>query len=121
VRAIARPTRPLPSEKESRHLKKVAFIVYGDTRGGTTTDGVMLHPIHSRLMDRMLEVIRERANTAQAIRFVLQTGDAVLRGGDARMWNVSYTPVIDRLTRDAGEVAIVSVERQTSMVRIEVW
>jgi 3',5'-cyclic AMP phosphodiesterase CpdA len=102
VRAIVRPARPLPSEKESRHLKKVAFIVYGDTRGGTTTDGVMLHPIHSQVMDRMLELIRERANTDQPIRFVLQTGDAVLRGGDARMWNVSYTPVIDRLTRDAG-------------------
>jgi hypothetical protein len=102
VRAIAAPARPLVSEKDSRRLKKVSFIVYGDTRGGATTDGVMLHAVHSRLMDRMIEVVRERATTSRAIRFVLQTGDAVLRGGDARMWNVSFTPVIDRLTRDAG-------------------
>jgi len=102
VRPIAPPPRPFPSEKDSRRLKRVAFIVYGDTRGGTATDGVTLHPIHSRVMDRMLEVIRERANTEQPIRFVLQTGDAVLRGGDARMWNVSYSPIIERLTRDAG-------------------
>jgi acid phosphatase type 7 len=50
----------------------------------------------------MLEVIGERANTDRAIQFVLQTGDAVLRGADARMWNVSFTPVIDRLTGGAG-------------------
>jgi hypothetical protein len=101
VRPIARAADPMPSEEASRSLKRVSFIVYGDTRGGAT-DGVSVHPIHDALMDRMLAVVRSRANTDRAIRFVLQTGDAVLRGNDARMWNVSYTPVIERLTRDAG-------------------
>ena len=101
VRPIAAAADPFPAEGLTRNWKKVSFIVYGDTRGGTT-DGVSLHPVHMALMDRLISVVRSRANTARAIRFVLQTGDAVLRGSDAHMWNVSYSPVIDRLTRDGG-------------------
>jgi hypothetical protein len=101
VQPIAAPFQTLPPESLTRRLKKVSFLVYGDTRGGPT-DGVEPHPIHSALMERMLEVIRSRAGSDRAIRFVLQTGDAVLRGSDARMWNISYTPIIERLTRDAG-------------------
>jgi hypothetical protein len=36
------------------------------------------------------------------VRFVLQSGDAVLRGQSGAMWNVSFTPIIERLTRGAG-------------------
>jgi 3',5'-cyclic AMP phosphodiesterase CpdA len=101
IRPIAPPAQALPEEAATRRLKKVSFIVYGDTRGGTS-DGVSVHPVHSQVMDRILEVARLRANTDRAIRFVLQTGDAVLRGSDVNMWNVSYTPVIERLTKAAG-------------------
>jgi hypothetical protein len=101
VRPIAGPLMPLPPEEATSRLEQVSLIVYGDTRGGPT-DGITEHPIHAELMDQMLDVIRVRANTDRAIRFVLQTGDAVLRGNDAHMWNVSYTPIIERLTRHAG-------------------
>src|SRR5690349_17972350 len=101
IKEIAPPASPLPPEAATRRLDEVSFIAYGDTRGGAT-DGQALHPIHTQLMDRMLDVIRARARSDRAIRFVLQTGDAVLRGNDARMWNVSYTPIIERLTVGAG-------------------
>ena len=35
------------------------------------------------------------------MRFVLQSGDAVLRGQNGAMWNVSFSPIIERLTRGA--------------------
>lgn len=101
ARPITAAADPFPAEARTRDWKKVSFIVYGDTRGGTS-DGVTVHPVHMALMDRILSVVRARANSDRAIRFVLQTGDAVLRGSDAHMWNVSYSPVIDRLTRDGG-------------------
>jgi Calcineurin-like phosphoesterase len=101
VRAIGPPAQLLPPEDATRDLDKVSFIVYGDTRGGAT-DGQVVHPVHSELMERIITLAQTRANSERAIRFVLQTGDAVLRGSDARMWNVSYTPVIERLTIGAG-------------------
>jgi 3',5'-cyclic AMP phosphodiesterase CpdA len=52
-------------------------------------------------MDTMLATIKARQQTQYPVRFVLQTGDAVLRGATGRMWNVSYTPIIERLTKGA--------------------
>jgi hypothetical protein len=49
----------------------------------------------------MIARIHEAASTAFPIRFVLQSGDAVLRGQNAAMWNVSFSPIIERLTRGA--------------------
>ena len=49
----------------------------------------------------MLATIKARQQTDYPVRFVLQTGDAVLRGATGRMWNVSYTPIIERLTKGA--------------------
>jgi 3',5'-cyclic AMP phosphodiesterase CpdA len=40
--------------------------------------------------------------TAFPVRFVLQTGDAVVNGGDARQWNASFIDLVNRITRDGG-------------------
>ena len=64
-------------------------------------DGRIIQLEHSRLVDRVISRTRELASTPFPIRFVLQSGDAVLRGSDAAMWNVSFTPIIERLTATA--------------------
>lgn len=100
VKPIEPPAHPL-SESASAGVTRFSFVVYGDTRSGATGDGSVVHPVHSALMDTMLTTIRARQHTDYPVRFVLQTGDAVLRGATGRQWNVSYTPIIERLTRDA--------------------
>jgi hypothetical protein len=100
VRPIAPPAHLL-SEADSARVTKFAFLVYGDTRGGANGDGIVIHPIHSALMETMLATIKARAKSDFPVRFVLQTGDAVLRGATGHMWNVSYTPIIERLTTGA--------------------
>src|SRR5689334_15169910 len=62
-------------------------------------DGEALHPKHSALVDVMLEKVKALAPTPFPIRFVLHSGDAVLRGQNPSMWNVSFSPVVERLTR----------------------
>ena len=100
VKPIAPPAHPL-SEADSAGVTKFSFLVYGDTRSGAVGDGTVVHPIHSAVMDTMLATIKARQQTDYPVRFVLQTGDAVLRGATGRMWNVSYTPIIERLTAGA--------------------
>jgi hypothetical protein len=104
VKAIDPPVRPLPSESATASVTRFSFIGYGDTRsgGGPNGDGVVIHPEHSKLVDRMIATATERAATPFPVRFVLQSGDAVVRGQIAAQWNVSFTPIIERLTRGAG-------------------
>lgn len=118
IRPIEPPARPLPPESESGSVTRFSFIAYGDTRSagnppGTTNltpgDGDVLHPIHSRIVDVMLANIRALAATPFPIRFVLQSGDAVLRGATGAQWNVSFTPIIERLTRAGGVPFFFSV------------
>ena len=103
VKPIAPPDTPLPPESETASVTRFAFIAYGDTRSsseaGVPGDGQILHPLHSELVDVMLAKIREARSTPFPIRFVLQSGDAVLRGQNGAMWNVSFSPIIERLTR----------------------
>ena len=103
VKPIDPPATPLPVEGASAQVTKFSFLAYGDTRTGTASphDGEGPNPEHSRVMDGMLAKIRELSSTAYPVRFVLQSGDAVLRGQDAVRWNVGFTPVIERLTRGA--------------------
>ncbi|MBI3493233.1 MAG: metallophosphoesterase [Acidobacteria bacterium] len=103
VRPIQPPDKPLPSEAESAGVTRFSFIAYGDTRSdsGPNGDGVVLHPEHSKLVDLMLARAKALASTPFPVRFVVQSGDAVLRGQNADMWNVSFTPIIDRLTHGA--------------------
>jgi 3',5'-cyclic AMP phosphodiesterase CpdA len=98
VRAIAPPATALPAEQDSRGVARFSFIVYGDTRG--RRDGLEVQYEHSLIVDSMLARIKQLAATPYPVRFVIQSGDAVLNGRDTRQWNVSFTPLIDRLTKD---------------------
>jgi hypothetical protein len=107
VKPIEPPAHALPSEEASANVTRFSFLGYGDTRSGTpqpgvSGDGVVVHPEHSRIVDRMIASAGESKSTPFPVRFVLQSGDAVLRGQYAAMWNVSFTPIIERLTRGAG-------------------
>jgi hypothetical protein len=100
VRPIAPPARPLPTETESASVRRFSFLVYGDTRG--RRDGVDLQYEHSLVVDAQLAAIRRLAETEFPVRFVLQTGDAVVNGRDPRQWNASFVALIDRLTGEGG-------------------
>lgn len=100
VQAIDPPAAPLPSEEQSREITHFSFILYGDTRG--RRDGVALQSEHSMVVDGILTQIKKLKNTDSPVRFVLQTGDAVLDGQEARQWNVSFVPLINRITMQGG-------------------
>jgi hypothetical protein len=100
VKPIAPPPVPLPSEEQSRGVTRFSFILYGDTRG--RQDGVALQGQHSLVVDGILGQIKKLQNTDYPVRFVLQTGDAVAHGQDAHAWNVSFVPIVDRLTQRGG-------------------
>jgi hypothetical protein len=105
VRPIAPPATPLASEAASAAVTRFSFIAYGDTRSSGVPDvpgdGDVVHPEHTRIVDRMIAKAGELASTRFPVRFVLQSGDAVLRGQSAAMWDVSFSPIIDRLTKGA--------------------
>jgi hypothetical protein len=97
---IKPPAAPLPDENASRGVTKYSFIAYGDTRG--RRDGVEVQYDHSTLVDSMLKQIKQLQSTDYPVRFVLQSGDAVQHGQNAKEWNVSFTPLINRLTQEGG-------------------
>ena len=99
VTPIAGPSGGIPTEAGSAAITKYSFIVYGDTRG--QYDGQALQPNHQKVLEAMLAAIKARAGGPEAVRLVLQTGDAVTDGRVAAQWNVSYTPLVDRLTVEA--------------------
>ena len=103
VRPIEPPAVSLPAEVASARERRFSFIAYGDSRsvlGGT--DGKEINPNHKAVIDAMLAKIQTLKSTLFPVRFVLQTGDAVVDGRDGNAWNVSFTPLIDRLGREAG-------------------
>lgn len=100
VTAIKAPSTPLPDEPASRSVTKFSFIAYGDTRG--RRDGEAVQYEHSLIIDSMLEQIKKLNNTDYPVRFILQSGDAVWHGKNAKEWNVSFVPLVDRLTVEAG-------------------
>ena len=106
VKPIDPPGAPLPAEIASADVTRFSFAVYGDSRSGNQPDvpgdGQVLNAEHNRLMDVLVPRIQTLASTPFPMRFVLHTGDAVLRGANPTMWNVSFTPILDRLTRRAG-------------------
>ena len=99
VIAITPPRTPIPPEESTRGITKFSFIAYGDTRGAF--DGVQVQYEHSLVMSSMLRTIAARANTNDPVKFVVQSGDAATNGRSANQLNVSYIPVIDRLTGGA--------------------
>ena len=100
VVAIRPPARPLPPEAASADVTRFSFIVYGDTRG--RRDGVDPQYEHSLIVDDMLRSIRRLENGPDPVRFILQSGDAVVNGRDPRQWNVSFVGLINRLTTQGG-------------------
>lgn len=100
ARAIAAPKTPLPSEAASAGVTKFSFLAYGDTRG--RHDGTQLEAEHTLVADSMLATIKRLSTTAFPVKYVIQSGDAVVNGRDAKQLNASYTPIIDRLTQDGG-------------------
>jgi len=100
VTAIARARIPLPAEAASAGVTRFSFIVYGDTRG--RRDGIDPQYEHSLIVDAMLRTIAARAAGPSPVKFILQSGDAVVNGGDARQWNKSFTGLINRLTTEGG-------------------
>jgi hypothetical protein len=100
VRAIEPPSTPLPSESRSAGITRFSFIAYGDTRGAN--DGLGPNPEHEALVELMIARIKALAATPFPIRFVVQSGDAVLNGREANQWSVSFNPTIDRLIHDGG-------------------
>jgi len=100
VRAITPPRQPIPPEAASAGVSKFSFIVYGDTRG--RRDGVEVQYEHSLIVDAMLRVIGQRAGGPSPIKFILQSGDAVVNGRDPKQWNKSFIGLINRLTTEGG-------------------
>jgi hypothetical protein len=100
VRAIASPRNPLPPEAASAGVTRFSFIVYGDTRG--RRDGTQEQYEHSLIVDSVISTIKRLENGQFPVRFVLQTGDAVVNGRDARQWNKSFVDLINRVTTDGG-------------------
>ncbi len=100
VRPIDPGKVALPPAAKSAKERRFSFIVYGDTRG--PADGQILQPQHSDVVDAMLRVIGEQRRSRNPVRFVVQTGDAVLSGRNGQQWNVSYTPLIERLIQRGG-------------------
>ncbi|MGH9899789.1 MAG: metallophosphoesterase family protein [Pyrinomonadaceae bacterium] len=100
VRHITPPLNPLPAEADSSSVKQYSFIAYGDTRG--RRDGTALQYEHSLIVSSILKTIADQAKTAFPVKFVVQTGDAVVDGGDPHQWNVSFIELINRLTTEGG-------------------
>jgi len=100
VTAITPPAKPLPAEADSKGITKFSFIDYGDTRG--RRDGAAPQYEHSLVIDSMLGQIKKLQGTEYPVKFVLQSGDAVQNGKDVKQWNVSFVPLIDRLTTEGG-------------------
>lgn len=100
---VARPIDPagvlLPPESSTAAVTQFSFIAYGDTRG--QADGRELQLEHGRIVDAMIEAVKARASTSFPVRFIVQSGDAVSSGANAEQWNVSFTPIIERLTRES--------------------
>lgn len=100
VVAIAPPRTLLPPEAMSAGVTRFSFIVYGDTRG--RHDGTDLQYEHGLVVEAMLRTIAALASGPDPVRFILQSGDAVVDGRDARQWNASFVALINRLTSDGG-------------------
>jgi hypothetical protein len=100
VQPIVAPPTPLPSESQSSGVTRFSFIAYGDTRG--RRDGVAVQYEHSLIVDSMLTQIKRLRGTDYPVRFIIQSGDAVVHGQNAKEWNVSFVPLINRLTTEGG-------------------
>ena len=100
VQPIAAPRVPIPAEAASAGTTKFSFLAYGDSRG--RRDGTEVQYEHRMIVDRMLVAIRALSTTEYPVKFVLQSGDAVVNGREPGQWNASFVSLINRLTTDGG-------------------
>ena len=100
VVAIKPPLNPLPPEAGSASETKFSFIVYGDTRG--RRDGIDPQYEHSLVVESMLQTIATLKRGSDPVKFILQSGDAVVNGRDPKQWNMSFVGLINRLTTEGG-------------------
>lgn len=100
VLAIQKPRNPLPAEAASAKVSRFSFIAYGDTRG--RRDGVNEQYEHGLVVESMLRTIKAMEGGPEPVRFVLQSGDAVVNGRDPKQWNVSFIGLINQLTTVGG-------------------
>src|SRR5215212_7005744 len=67
VRPIEPAATPLASETASAGVTRFSFFAYGDTRSsgalGVPGDGDVIHPEHTRIVDRMIARAGELART----------------------------------------------------------
>jgi hypothetical protein len=103
IHSIEPPSSGFPAEAATASVTRFSFVAYGDTRGGNAspTDGEIVHPEHNAVVDAILEKVKALAATPYPVKFVVQSGDAVLRGQNVAMWNISFSPIIERLTQGA--------------------
>jgi 3',5'-cyclic AMP phosphodiesterase CpdA len=98
--AIAASRAPLPAEAATAKITKFSFIAYGDTRN--SHDGTALQEVHGLVVESVLAKAALLAKGPDPVRFVVQSGDAVANGQMAEQLNVSFTPLIGRITGGAG-------------------
>jgi calcineurin-like phosphoesterase family protein len=99
VKAIDPPNTMLPDEASTAGLTRFSFIAYGDTRCAcSAAQPAEDETAHAQVVDAMLAAAKARAGTANAIRFVLQSGDATFRGQSAERWPI-FISIIEKLTK----------------------
>lgn len=100
VHAILPPATPIPPEAASARMTRFSFVVYGDTRG--RRDGVDVQYEHAMVVESMVRTITSLRNGPGPVKFVLQSGDAVVNGRDPAQWNVSFVGLVNGITRTGG-------------------
>jgi hypothetical protein len=101
------PRSALAAEGTTAAITKFSFISYGDTRG--RHDGEQIQAEHQLVVESILATIKRAAANGDPIKFVLQSGDAVVDGSNAKQLAVSYIPLINRLTQEGGVPYFLSV------------
>lgn len=96
VVAIDAPKKGLPSEKSSSGVKRFSFVGYGDTRN--SNDGTLVQEVHGQVVTSMLDKAAALAKGPDPVRFVVSQGDGVANGQFADQLNVSFVPVVNRIT-----------------------
>ena len=98
--SIMPPPKPLESEKKSEGKDRFSFIAYGDTRG--PRDSTELQQAHGWVVDAIVKRIAAMSHGRDPVKFVIQSGDAVLDGRNPKMLDVGFTPLVNRITTEAG-------------------
>jgi hypothetical protein len=96
VVAITAPRAAFPSEKTTSKIRRFSFIVYGDTRN--SNDGTILQEAHGLVVNSLLARAASLAKGPDPVRFVVSSGDAVANGQKPEQLNVSFVPVVNRIT-----------------------